>query len=111
MKEIVQLFQVGDKTIVGIVSLEDEMSMDEKEIVYEVIVEKPMLLIELVSVSAIDQSRPVLQRQLKPFFGNPKSMAINIESIDWFYGIEDTVLINEYKNITNQIYQSNHKLN
>jgi len=112
MEEIksIQLFQIGLRTVVGIFTTEKEYEDECKEIgnidipIHSfVLIKHPMLLMEFLVSSPLDESRQVLTQQLKPFFGNPKYFRINIPNTDFGYSISDPELIKTYKKIVESI--------
>lgn len=122
----VHVFQVGMRTIVGICE-EEEMfndgsnigtieTMGEMEAIHQeyvsddtivISVKNPALLLEFIVASDIDPTQQSLAHQIKPFFGKPEFLNININSIDFHYVITDEKLVSKYLEVTNSFIQEN----
>lgn len=115
----IQLFQIGLRTVVGVCSTDKEYEEEYKEIgniappipsVYSfILIKYPMLLMEFLVPSPLDESRQILTQQLKPFFGNPKYFRINVPNTDFGYSITDPGLIETYKKIVESIDSENNE--
>lgn len=107
--QFVHVFQIGERTIVGICEVENisqiepEISIQESEFISGDIVilevKNPMTLISLVTPSSIDESRQTLTHKLIPFVGSPVSININMNNIDYHYVVADEQLSSQYLKI------------
>ena len=122
----VHVFQVGMRTIVGICEVEEVFNdgsnidtietMGEMEGIHQeyvsddtivISVKNPALLLEFIVASEIDPNQQSLAHQIKPFFGKPEFLNININSIDFHYVITDEKLVSKYLEVTNSFMQEN----
>ena len=122
----VHVFQVGMRTIVGICEVEEvfdngnniretefgelELNTQEEYVSDDTIVisvKNPALLLEFIVASEIDPNQQSLAHQIKPFFGKPEFLNININSIDFHYVITDEKLVSKYLEVTNSFMQEN----
>jgi len=107
----VQVFQVGQRTIIGICGKNISESYYESEVdgldilplQSFIIIKHPMILIEFLVPSPLDETRQILTQQLKPFFGNPKFLRINVTESDLLYSINDPELMERYNKIIESI--------